>query len=451
VVTGKPNGKTLSGQGLPFWLGTDDGLGAIYETAITNTSASLSTWIAALLPPSISVGTINNSGTSTLSYAFRWMAPREAIHFACKAMGAEWRTNPDFTLDAAKKSNLFVDTPTTVITRNSGSRDGARAYTGVDARDIVVAQDVDGYTTKVIIVGQRGDGAEVAQGTASGSPSLKDGLNNTVVFKRLVDAPDSPAANLSNLATNVLAQYPQTRRHLTLSSDTYAVPMITRPGDNVYVYDQEAALTDPSVQLRWRGEIISPVLLRCKEYTWPLERGMGVYARRSGATPTYTDLTDFVQWEDGQPTSWVVGSRRNDPEYDPSLLGPAFLGINPAVVSRLTDPDWIAYTPTLGNITGGAVTAAYRLRGKKLSLQIAITAGTATGTSFVTATLPASLTHTGSHTFNLIASNGGTVTSATVVSGGTTVRMYKDAASTVFTAGDSVAGLRIGPVGIQAA
>jgi len=439
VITGKPTKKSFTGQGLAYWLGTEDGRGSIYETPVTFTNDNLSTVIAGLLPSSIASGTITTASTTNLYYVFRYITPREAIHFACRCMGAEWRINPTGTLDAATASTLFVTTPTTVITRNSGGRDGARAYQGVSATEINVAQDADGYTTKAIVIGQKGDGAEFTVGTASAAVTKKDLYNNNVVFKRLVDAPDTPSTSISNLATNVLAQYPEKRQHLTLSSDTYAVPIIVKPGDYVYVYDQEAGLYDSGRQLRWRGELTSPVKLRCKEYTWPIQRGMGVYVRRSGATPTYTDITDYVSYEDGEPTSWVVGSGRNDPEQDPTLLGPAFLGKNADILARITDPDYISYTPTTTNVSSGALTASYRLRGKKCEIQIAFSAGTVTAAGAVSLTLPTGIT---ASAIQPVVVNNGTAHYAGRVSSGT-LFFYADINGASFAATNSVAAIRI--------
>lgn len=447
VITGKPTKKSFVGQGLAYWLGTEDGRGSIYETAKTFSNDTLSTVIASLLPSSITSGTITNAGTTNLYYVFRYITPREAIHFACRCMGAEWRINPAGTFDAAIASTLFVTNPTSVIVKNSGGRDGARAYNGIDANEINIAQDADGYTTKAIIVGQKGDGAEFTVGTASaGSVTKKDMFNNTVVFKRMVDAPDTPSTSIANLATNVLAQYPEKRQHLTLTSDTYAVPTVVKPGDYVNVFDQEAGLYDTTRQLRWRGEVISPVKLRCKEYTWPVQRGMGVYVRRSGATPTYTDITDYVDYEDRQDTSWVVGSGRNDPEQDPTLLGPAFLGKNADILSRITDPDWVAYTPTLTGCTvGTTATASYRLRGKKLEVQIDFNAGAAKSAAagVVTISLPASLTTPTVNVQALHAMNATIIVSARITASSSAITVYGDNAGGNWAASAGLASLQI--------
>jgi len=335
VVTAKPGTYSIEGSGLAWWLGTEEGLGDLLDTAVTQSSATLSTWVSALRPSSLSAGTVTNTGLSTLSATYQWMTRREALDAVCRALGAEWRVNPAFTLDAAKSPDLFVSTPTVVITRKEEGQDGS--YRGLDGTLIVTAKDVRQYTTKAIAVAQ-GQGATVATGTSSGSTSYKDGLNNTVVLERLVNAPSDSSANASTIAAQQVGQWNQVRRELSLNSRTYNVTRHAKPGDYVYVFDQLAELTDPANQITFRGELISPIKLRVYALTWPIERGMGVYARRSGATPTYTDLTDYVEWEDGSDVQWDVGAApRSSNDTDAASAGAtAYLGANPAVAARVT-------------------------------------------------------------------------------------------------------------------
>ena len=335
VVTSKPSPRIFEGAGLAWWLGTDEGLGDLLDTAATQSAATLSTWVTALRPSSLSAGTVSNTGLGTLSATYQWMTRREALDGVCRALGAEWRVNPAFTLDAAKSPDLFVSTPTVVITRKEEGQDGS--YRGLDGTLIVTAKDVRQYTTKAIAVAQ-GQGATVATGTSSGSTSYKDGLNNTVVLERLVNAPSDSSANASTIAAQQVGQWNQVRRELSLNSRTYNVTRHAKPGDYVYVFDQLAELTDPANQITFRGELISPIKLRVYALTWPIERGMGVYARRSGATPTYTDLTDYVEWEDGSDVQWDVGAApRSSNDTDAASAGAtAYLGANPAVAARVT-------------------------------------------------------------------------------------------------------------------
>jgi len=332
VVTGEPDVDQIVGQGLGFWLGTDDGLGDILDTRVSNTAGTLSTWVTSLKPSSLSAGTVTNTGT-TLTYQYQYVTRREALDHACRAMGAEWRIDSDFTLDAAAPATLHTNytTPKAVITRKPEGSEGTT--TGIMATDIVRATDIDGYTTKVYVIGKTGDEAPFAVGTATGANVYKDGLNNNVVMERLVNAPTEPSANVTAYAASVLALYSASRQAIRLSSDTYAASLRVKPGERVYVYDQRAGLVDTANQITWRGELITPVLLRCLALTWPIARGMGVYARRSGATPTYTDLSDWVEFEDSA-TVWQVGTSDADANQDPTQLASAYLGVNADIAAR---------------------------------------------------------------------------------------------------------------------
>ena len=334
VVKAKPSPVEISGAGPAEWLGTDEGLGDLLDAEVSNPAGTtLSTWITSLRPSSLSAGTVTNAGTTTLEAEYQWISRREALDHACRAMGAEWRVNPDFTLDAAAPGTLHANytVPKAVITRKPEGTEGS--LIGLQATDIVRGLDVAGYTTKVIVVGKTGDGAQFATGSATGAAVYKDGLNNNVVFERLVDAPAEPATTVTAYAQSVLNLYSSSRKSLKLSSRTFAATTKVRPGDRVYVFDTRSGLTDTANQIPWRGETITPVILRCKAITWPITRKMGVYGRRSGATPTYFDLSPFVEYEDGD-TQWEVGTSIADPDQDPGQLGVAYLGANPAIAAR---------------------------------------------------------------------------------------------------------------------
>lgn len=352
VVVGQPSGSEITGEGLAFWMGTDEGLGDLILTKISNIAASLSTWMAALLPASLLAGTVNNTGTSTLTAEYQWMTLREATDHACRAMGAEWRVNANFTLDAATPGNLHTGytTPRAVLTRKpGGSEPGAPAIGakhGVEATDTNIATDVRGHTTKVIVVGKTGDGAQVATGSAGPGATVYTDINgNPIVMERLVNAPAESAATAAAYAAQVLAMFTSKRSAISLSSRSYAITTKVKVGDRVYVYDLDSGIVDTANTIVWRGELINPMLLRCKSITWGIQKGMGVYSRSSTSGVWY-DLTDWVEWETGD-TVWEVGTSAADVDQDPSQLGAAFLGVNPEVVARVTGRQSIAWTPVL--------------------------------------------------------------------------------------------------------
>jgi hypothetical protein len=385
VVREKPSPRIFQGSGLEVWLGTEEGLGDLLDTAVTRTTGTLSQWIGDLRPASLSAGSVDNTGMATSTNSYQWMTRREAIDSVCRLAGAEWRVNPDFTLDAKDPDTLFTTaTPSVVITRKEEGPDGT--YRGLEGTLIVQAQDVKQYTTKVFAVTQGADLAGTVT-SSTGSTSYVDGLNGALVMERVISAPTEPSGNASALAASFVSQYNQVRRELSLNSRTYNVTRFVEPGDTVYVYDQLAELTDSANQIVYRGEVISPIKLRVYALTWPLERGMGVYARRSGATPTYTDLTDFVQWEDGEDVIWEVGAASRPLNDATATGGSAYLGANPDVAETARNRG--TYTPTLSGMavgTGGSAanTATWTLNGDVLHIEGIVTFGTS-GQTFPTA------------------------------------------------------------------
>lgn len=336
-ITGKPNPFAFEGADWSWWLGTDDGLGAIYETPVANsTAATLSTWIGQLRPNSVGAGSVTDTGTS-LAYSYQWVTPREALDHLCRCVGAEWRVNPDSTLDAAAPATLHTNytTPKVVFTNKPDGKEGT--LIGYEIVNANKGRDISGYATRVVVAGKAGDGAVVATGSANGAAVYNNPRGFAAALTRLVNAPDVPAANTSAYATSVLGMFSSLRRNITLSTRPAAmpIPLSCRPGDSVYIYEPAAYLYDTSNVTDWRGEAVMPLKLRCLGYTWPITSKMGVYVRTSAGV--YTDLTPYVRFEDDQNVLWQIGTSWGDPNQDPSQMGSAaYLGVNAAVVDRTT-------------------------------------------------------------------------------------------------------------------
>jgi hypothetical protein len=389
---------TIRGQGLAWHLGDDQGTGPGLETAVTRAAGTLSQWVGDLRPSALAAGTVNNAGTTTHTATYQYISRREALTTACRAMGARWRINPNGTLDAATAANLF-QTDKVVITRRPGGREGL--LTGYETSRMVMEADPSNIATKVVVLGKLGDGAAVAVGSATNSHSFVDMFNNALVRIRFVDAPTEPAGNLNNYAQQIANLFADSWRSVSLSSRTYAATATVKPGDTVYVYDPVAGYVDAANQVAWRGELITPRRVQVRSVSWPVAQGMGVYVRTSGATPTYTDLSNFVQWEadSNNPgeTLWEVGRGLGD--ADESTLNSGWLGSAADILGRTALPGFISFSgatltasttnPTLG--TGGAVTMDYRRDGDECEVIAQFlfgTAGTAAGSGTYRLSLP---------------------------------------------------------------
>jgi hypothetical protein len=416
VITKKPSATDLSGHGLEWWLGTPKGYGpgtagsqGLLTTAATQSAATLSTWMSALCPPALSVGAVTNGALPTLSDSFQFVTRREALDAVCRQIGAEYRVNANGSIDAAAPSTLFGSTATVVVTNKEEGRDGP--YQGLEGSLIVTASDVDEYITKAIVV-TRGEGSAATATTTTGSTAYRDFAGNTTHVERYIDAPTALAANAGLIGTAAINKFNAVRRDLRLSSRTYNVSRFAEPGDYIFVYDPVQGLYDTGNQIIYRGEVIVPLLLRVYGLTFPVERGMGVYVRRSTGvgSATWLDVSDWVVWEDGE-VQWEVGAPRRpligtNPARSEGTV--AYLGVNPDVAARTASAEpWI--TMGLGG-TGWSnygfswIGAGYRKVGDRVEIR-GLIAGGSSGN--VIATMPAGYRPPGDLIFTTMCDVGG--------------------------------------------
>lgn len=393
VITKSVSPTELAGAGLDWWLGTPKGYGpgtagtqGLLTTPVSQTTATLSTWMTALCPPGLTVGTVNNSGLGTLTNTFQWVTRREALLAVMRAVGAEYRIQPNGAIDAASPANLFGTTPTAVITRHPSGLEGG--YWGIQGSTLNTSADVEEWISKAIVV-TKGTGSAATATTATGSSSFRDLVGNTAHVERYIDAPTEAASLASVIGNAALTVYNTERRDLKLSSNSYAISRLVEPGDYVYVFDPLNGLHDSANQIDFRGELITPMILRVYGFTTPIRSGCGVYLRRSTGvgTATWTDLTDHVAWETGE-TTWEVGAERRSIAGTTTAGATATLGENPAIASRLATPeDW--QTPTYVNSWtdhgSGNRTGRFRKVGDRVEIEGLVKDGTLNNTVF---TLP---------------------------------------------------------------
>lgn len=373
ILRERPDARTFGGPGMTAWLGDEDDKGDILETAVTQSAATLQTWVNALRPSSLSAGTSLNSGSYTGT--FQWITRRKALDAVCNALGYEYRVNYDGTLDANTVATLYGSAPTGFVTRRTEERS---AYTGLLATSLEMGLDLNDYTTKVRTI------AKTGLGTASGAAtSYKDINGNSVVITRVIETPEAEDANAA--ATALVNRFSSQRKSLVMSTDTYAIHGSVKVGESVYVYDPRSGLVDTANQVTFGGALMFPVSLRIYGMSWPIRQGMGV-AFRNGAG-TWTDLTDWVQWETGDTTLDVGGYQRTllgDPSYSSTS------GIMPAV----NEGAWVSYSPTVdqgasANITRTVTYAKYRRIGSTVILTVRLDmTGAGTAGSAVLVDLP---------------------------------------------------------------
>jgi len=303
---------SVAGAGMGWWLG-DDQAGDVYTTKVSLSGTEFSTAITALLPSALTAGTLTNT-TSSVTGVFHYDTPRDAINSACAIANGEWRANPDGTLDAGANSDLFtITTPTVVVTRLGSGSDPN--FNGVPTATLKSHENARTHTTAAALINIDSGGNVTALATAAQSPAVtgKDIHGNTVVRTLVYES--SPSASASAFLRSELNEY-RTTLQSTLSTGYWEIVGGSfNVGDAFWVWDPPA-FVDTTNQIRFRGDLVFPRKMRLLAASWPLVRGMGVAFRDD--TGTYTDLTDWIEWE-AQDQSVGLGLQGTD-------LGPRIHG-----------------------------------------------------------------------------------------------------------------------------
>lgn len=363
----------LGGESLAWFL--SDGPG-ISEAGFTFSAASNSSAVSTLLSgTAFTSGSVSNVNSYTASHGI--ITRKTVLNLLAANSGLEWRINPSRTVDLASVTTLYGSTPTGVIVRRDGGREVATPQ-GITGR-VSSTWDWSTYGSKAIVWSKQGSG------TSGGASSYRDPAGTAMTIVRGFSEPDAPTSSEATIAAWWLGQINRTVRTVDITTEDYGVTGSVPCGGQVYLFDPDQGLYDPSVQVPYQGQMIAPVSARIVSVTWPVKRGMGVYHRlHDGTTATYVDLSDFVEWESG------------DTRYEVSTAQQA---LAPPTSSPGLDTffsPWASYTPTwrasiadpaIGN---GAIAGRFRRLGTTAEVNVTITMGSTTtfGTGSWFVTLP---------------------------------------------------------------
>ena len=298
---------TVGGAGMAFWLGDEDGKGDVRTTAVSFTAATFANTIRGLLPDSgaVTEGTLHSvSGSYTGSHVYE--DPRTSITYVTETFGTDvnpvsWRVNGDATLDAGLDADLFVSTPQAMMVRRAEA--GRDMFLNGLAGSMDLAQDVEDYTTKVVLLAE-GDGAATVTASAGLVTPYRDLNGNAVVLTRLVSEFETDATNAPARAQLQLNRFTNPRSAVNLSTDDYDVRGTFEVGDVIYVYDPDIGFSDTNNEVTFRGQVLNPKALTVSEMTWPVAAGWTVAFRDQAGT--WWDLSDYYLPESGQ-SNIVVG------------------------------------------------------------------------------------------------------------------------------------------------
>lgn len=376
------DGNTIGGVGPAVLLGDEDGKCEVVSSLISRTSATLSTWVSDLLPSNgITAGTITNTGTNA-SGEYQYVSRRAVLDAICDVVGADWRINPDLTLDAAAPGTLFSSytTPKAIVTRRGIGRD-IIGRIGIVPAELANATDLEDYSTKVYVLARQ-DGLSVAS-AAAGSVPFYAPNGAALKLERVIDGAQVATADASTVASQQLGRFSLIRQAIRLSTDEYDLPRKVRPGDRLWVYDPETGLADAANAVYYEGSTLTPVTVRVHGVSWPLRSGLGVYFVTPEASPRIIDLSNHYQPESGS-ASVEVGTQGRTIGGDASLPGLSPTGDT----TFRTITGWSAYTPTLGGWTlgNGTLQAWDSYDGRKYRVHMQLDVGSTS--NFGTGVLP---------------------------------------------------------------
>lgn len=310
VLTGKSVDhirKVISGQGMSLWLADSDGKGDLLETPVVITGQTFADAIRAILGSGTAVveGTLYSGIPGVYTGRHQYQSRQKAISFICSTMGGEWRVTGRGTLDAGPATSLYNPVPDTVIVKRRPNRftDGDDLTMHGLRGDMGVAADVKDWTSRVVLLAEgEGDAIATASADNPANPYL-DIRGNPVKRVRVISESTTAPGNAEARAQYQLDKFVTPRTALTMTTDDYDTEGAFSVGDWAYVWDPDAGLVDPGVEITFRGERLNPVKLRMVGASWPVRRGMTVAYRAQDGS--WLDLTPYVSWEGGETTVTV--------------------------------------------------------------------------------------------------------------------------------------------------
>lgn len=288
---------TLSGGGMAWWLGDADGKGPILEQEIDLSSGStLDNALTQVLPPAITKGTIVEPGGS-YEGVHQWETSLEAVRTICASMSAEFRVNPDGTIDAGPNVDLFTITNPKVVVTSQPGTDPILFSFATDS--MAMMETGEPYVSRAIVVTTDSDNVKTIVGYSDRipAPTATDIHGNVLARTLQVSASGGPVS----VATYLLSQLSDHAVTAEINISTAFEEMANgtlQVGDAFYAYEPPAFI-DTDNEIYYRGQVIHPKIIRLLSASWPLRSGMSVFYRTPEASPTYIDLSRYVQWETG--------------------------------------------------------------------------------------------------------------------------------------------------------
>lgn len=338
------DGIVLTGSGMVYWLGDQQQRGPIFENTLSLSNSTFVNGINAILPDAITPGNVI-AEVGTQSASFLYVTARYALEYWCSLYSAEYEVTPQGTLNAGTPASLYstFNNPTTFIKRHGAGADPD--FKHLPIANASFGRDAINFATRVIALTQVED-TSFLEGEADLSPptSKRDIHGNLVAITDVNVETSALATNADARAAARLAQIGEPRQVTSLSTDDYDVDGTMAVGDSVYVWDPASGLFDMANEVQFRGETYWPAKLRVVGLTWPITTEMGVYFRDNTSSGNIYDLTQYVEFEEGNSTQVDVGA------FSRSLIPPSVEPLGP-IVAPTVNPNSAPSQPSAPSVS----------------------------------------------------------------------------------------------------
>lgn len=302
-----------SGAGPNWFLGesatSGDQIGPVWDNitgAVAFTGGTVAQWGgAAATQAGLGNGTFGSHGTWTGS--LQYLTPRTLIDVWMTAgfgVDLEYRVGPSLNLSVGTAPDLYRTPGNNNINTVLVSRDASK--TGVDpdglhCSELDVSLDAADMMRRVVLTG-----ASTTAGSSVGVWPYKNPAGGTL-DRILYSRNDQVASGDMTGAVSRMKSRNTVLRKAGTVSVTAQPPMPFVVGDWCWVWAPERDLYSLANGVQYGGRTIFPFALRILEMTWPLRAGLGVYLDNTPAGGVITDLSDYIEAENGD-TSLSVGA-----------------------------------------------------------------------------------------------------------------------------------------------
>lgn len=295
------SGIALGGPGMVWWLGSEDSTGDIIETKVELSSSTLDNALDQLLPSAVTKGTVDEPAGTTYTGTHQWETPLDAVRTVCAAMGAEYKILPDGTINAGPKEDVYtITTPEVVVVRVGYGSDPA--YVGINVERAASWLNARPYVSRGIVTTEDSDNVVTLVGAQDRTPApTATDLHGNTIDRVIVQQTSGAPVDVSIYLTTMMNEHAVVS-NMELDTNYYEITGgDMRVGDAFWCFDPPAFTSDQDAtpdEILFRGQVIWPVKLRLIAASWPVRRGMGVYYRTPEASPSYIDLSPYVEFEE---------------------------------------------------------------------------------------------------------------------------------------------------------